>query len=434
MDKLILFPLSAQVSGEGHLVIGGCDTAELASTFGTPLYVFDEFTLRYRASEVLSAFGQRYSETSVAYASKAFLSPRLASLLNEEGLGLDVVSEGELTMAGLASFPMERVYFHGNNKSPHEIQMALGLGVGRIVVDNLYELDLLNKLAVEVGVEANILLRVTPGIDPHTHHHVATGISGSKFGFPLVVMDDAVTKAMTLPGIRLQGLHFHIGSSIYDPAIYGKAVEIIMDLAYRLRRRHSFELKELDVGGGFAVQYTLDEPAPMATAYADVICKRVKEKCDELGLPLPRLVVEPGRYIVGQAGVAIYTLGATKDIPHHLRYIFVDGGMGDNIRPALYGARYEAVLANKMNAPEDGEVAIAGRFCESGDVLIDRARLPVAEAGDILAVATCGAYCLPMASNYNLFPRPAVVLVGNGNARLMRRRENLEDITRLEVM
>lgn len=433
-DKHGVFPLTAKVNDQGHLAIGGCDVVELASAFGTPLYLFDEFTLRYRCREMVREFGQRYPDMLVAYASKAFLSRKLAALISEEGMGLDVVSEGELSVASSVSFPMDRVYFHGNNKSPHEILVALKERVGCIVVDNFHELTLLGRLASEAGIETSILLRVTPGVDPHTHRYIATGLSESKFGFPLSTADDAVGMAMALPGIRLRGFHFHIGSSIYEPAFYSHAIDIIIKLAARLGAKCNFELDELDVGGGFAVQYTRDEPAPPASAYAEVICNGVRDRCRELGLPLPRLVVEPGRYIVGQAGVAIYSVGATKDIPGVVRYIFVDGGMGDNIRPALYGARYEAVVANKMNEPESEEVRMAGRFCESGDILIDRTQLGAAESGDIVAVATCGAYCLPMASNYNLFPRPAVVLVRDGSASLMHRRESLDDLMRLEVM
>jgi diaminopimelate decarboxylase len=289
-------------------------------------------------------------------------------------------------------------------------------------------------MAKERGSTADILLRITPGVDPHTHKYIATGVLDSKFGFPLVSGEEALTQAMSASNLNLVGLHFHIGSSIFKVEPYQEAIGIILGFAAEMRRKHQFELRELDVGGGFAIQYTLDNPAPPISVYAEVIASGVIDKCQQLELPLPRLVIEPGRSIVGSAGVALYTVGVVKEIPGVRRYVSVDGGMTDNIRPALYGAKYEAVVADKMNGNEEGEVTIAGKFCESGDVLIRDIVLPSVAAGDIIAMPGCGAYCLSQASNYNASLKPPIVLVNRGRARLIRRRETFADLTRRDIV
>jgi diaminopimelate decarboxylase len=432
-DSLSLFPLTAEVNSQNHLAVGGCDSAELAAEFGTPLYIFDEFSLRSKCAEFKTEFGSRYPDTGVIYAAKAFINTALARLFNEEGLGLDVVSAGELHIAREAGFPLDRVYLHGNNKSAEEIKLALEWRVGRIVVDNLHELEVLSGLAGERGAKPDILLRLSPGVDPHTHRYIATGVIDTKFGFPMFGAGEAVARALA-SNLNLIGLHFHIGSLIPEVEPYQLAIERVLDLAGEMKKRHGFELKELDIGGGFAIQYTRDMPAPPVSAYAEAITTRVIAKCRELGLAPPRLIIEPGRALVGPAGVAIYTVGAIKEIPGVRCYVSVDGGMGDNIRPALYGARYEAVVANKMNEKDAGEVTIAGRFCESGDVLIKDISLPPLAAGDVIAVPASGAYCLPMASNYNASLRPAVVMVGEGKARLIRRRETFADLVRCDLI
>ena len=411
IPRLPLFPLTAEVNERGHLTIGGCDSMELADEFGTPLYVFDEFSLRSKCAEFKAEFGQRYPGTTVTYASKAFINKALALILKEEGLGLDIVSGGEMGIAHSIDFPMGRVYFHGNNKSAEEIRLALKWHIGRIVVDNFHELTMLSKIAGKRSPAPDILLRLSPGIDPHTHKYNTTGIVDSKFGFPFVKGDEAVATAMSAPNLNLVGLHFHLGSLIFEVEPYQKAIELILDFAAAMKHKYGFELRELDIGGGFAVQYTLDSPAPPISAYADVVASTVISKCRELKLSLPRLVIEPGRAIVGQSGVALYKVGVIKDIPGVRCYVSVDGGMGDNIRHALYGAKYEAIVANKALEKEAGEVTIAGKFCESGDILIRDIKLPPLSPGDIIALPDCGAYCLPMASNYNTAFRPAVVLV-----------------------
>jgi len=433
-SRLSLFPLTAEVDSQGHLIIGGCDTVGLAAEFGTPLYVFDEFSLRSKCAEFRAEFGQRYPDTTVIYACKAFISKALALIFMEEGLGLDVVSAGELSIAQSAGFPLDRVYFHGNNKSADEINMALSGRVGRIVVDNFYELEMLGEIAEEKGSKPDVLLRLAPGVDPHTHKYISTGNVDSKFGIPLASGEEAVIKAMSMSALNLVGLHFHLGSLIFEVEPYQQAVEFILGFAAEMRRKHGFELRELNVGGGFAVQYTQDSPAPPVSSYAEVIASNVVGKCRELGLALPRLIVEPGRAVVGQAGVALYKVGAIKDIPGIRRYVSIDGGMGDNIRPALYGAKQEAVVANNTTGKEAGVVTLAGKFCESGDILIWDIALPPVSAGDIIAVPGCGAYCIPQSSNYNASFKPAIVLVKESKARLIRRRETLADLSRCDLV
>ncbi|MDD5039142.1 MAG: diaminopimelate decarboxylase [Dehalococcoidales bacterium] len=434
ISRLCLFPSTAEVDDRGHLLIGGCDTVELAAEFGTPLYLFDEFSLRQKCAEFKTEFGRHYSDVTVIYACKAFINKALALLLNEEGLGIDVVSGGEMGIARSAGFPLEQAYFHGNNKSAVELRTALEWGVGRIVVDNFHELKMLDAIAKKKGCVPDILLRLTPGVDPHTHKYTITGNIDSKFGFPLVKGEEAVTEAMSLSNLNLIGLHFHIGSLIHEVEPYQQAIEFILNFANEMKQKHGFELKELDIGGGFAVQYTLDSPVPPISTYAEAFTASIISQCRKLRLALPRLVIEPGRSIVARAGVAIYEVGVVKEIPGVRCYVSVDGGMADNIRPALYGARQEAVLANRMKENEAGKFTIAGKFCESGDILIRDIDLPSVASGDILAVPDCGAYCLPEAMNYNASFKPAVVMVNKGKARLIRRRETLEDLTRCDLV
>jgi diaminopimelate decarboxylase len=415
-------------------MIGGCDTVELAGEFGTPLYLFDESTLRSKCNEFKTEFGRRYSDIAVIYACKAFINGVVALILMEEGLGLDVVSAGELGIARSVGFPLDRVYFHGSNKSAEEIKLGLDWHVGRIVVDNLHELTMLNEIAVGEGYTADILLRLSPGVDPHTHKYITTGVVDSKFGFPLFSGEEAVAQALAAPNLNLVGLHFHIGSLICEVEPYQEAIELVLNFAAEMKQKYNFELKELNVGGGFAIQYSLDSPAPPISIHAEAITTRVVRKCQELKLVLPRLIIEPGRAVVGQAGVALYKVGVVKDIPGVRCYVSVDGGMADNIRPALYGAKYEAVVANKVLEKEMGEVTVAGKFCESGDILVKDIALPSVSAGDIIAIPDCGAYCLPMASNYNASLRPAIVLVKEGKARLIRRRETLADLSGCDLV
>ncbi len=427
---LKLFPQTTQVE-KNHLFIGGCDAVALAGEFGTPLYVFDEATLRGKCAEYLKEFSQRYPNSLVIYACKAFINRALAQLFREEGLGLDVVSGGELAIAKSVDFSMERVYFNGNNKSRQELELAVGLGVGRIVVDNLYELSLLDEVAKEAGARTKILLRLSPGVDPHTHAHLTTGALDSKFGFPMAQAEEALTRAMSF--FELLGVHFHIGSQIFEISSFKQAIGIVLDFAAEMGSKYGFKLKELSTGGGLAIAYTEDSPAPTIGEFAEAITATLLERSEALGLEPPRLIVEPGRSIVGQAGVALYTVGAIKEIAGVRKYVSVDGGIADNIRPALYGAKYEAIVANKV-AGEKERVTVAGKFCQSGDILIQDIDLPKLAPGDIIAMPCCGAYCLPMASNYNASLKPAIVLVKDRKARLVRRRESYEDLMNCDII
>ena len=429
-----LFPQTADVNAEDHLVLGGCDTVELASEFGTPLYVFDEDTLRGMCKEFTYEFGSRYPNSKIVYASKAFINPALARLFNEEGLGLDVVSGGELATANAVDFPPEGIYFHGNNKSPQELQMALDTGVGRIVVDSFNELGTLNELARNLGTVQDIMLRISPSVDPHTHTHTTTGVLDSKFGFSVETghAEQAVHQAIDASNLDLVGLHFHLGSPIFELEPYSIAIDIVLTFASRLQTR-GLDLHEFSPGGGFAIGYVNTQLPPPIGDYAEVITSTVTTRCNDLGLGEPRLVIEPGRAIVGRAGVALYTVGTIKDIPAVRKYVSVDGGMGDNVRPALYDARYEAVMANRISHPPQETVTVAGKFCESGDLLIRDVALPVATPGDVVAIPSSGAYAPSMASNYNLNPRPAIVMVKDGSAWLIRRRETYQDLMLCDV-
>jgi len=435
-SELAPFPLTAEVNNQGHLVIGGCDVVDLANEFGTPLYLFDEQTLRHKCREFKGEFCKYYPDTLVIYASKAFLNKALALIFKEEGLGLDVVSGGELSIAHSVDFPLDKVYFHGNNKTPEELNLALDLGVGRIVVDNFYELELLNKLAKERGISQDILLRLTPGVDPHTHQYTTTGTIESKFGFPLATgqAEEAVNQALSASNLNLLGFHFHLGSPVSEVQPYELAIELILRFTQEMGKKFDLNLSEFDIGGGFAVPYTLDSKVPTIADYAGALTGKLNSLISGLGLSRPRLIIEPGRAIVGQAGVAIYKVGAIKEIPGVKKYVCVDGGMSDNIRPALYGAEYEALVANKALETERDMVTIAGKLCESGDILVKDINLAPAHSGDIMAIPVCGAYSIPLASNYNALPRPAIVMVKESRAHLIRRRETYQDLMNLDLI
>jgi len=434
--ELALFPLAAEVNNQGHLVIGGCDVVDLAEEFGTPLYLFDESTLRHKCREFKDEFCKYHPDTLVIYASKAFLNRALALIFKEEGLGLDVVSGGELSIAHSVDFSLDKVYFHGNNKTPEELNLALDLGVGRIVVDNFYELEILNGLVKERGISQNILLRLTPGVDPHTHQYTTTGTIESKFGFPLATgqAEEAVNQALSASNLNFLGFHFHLGSPVPEIQPYELAIEIVVRFAREMNRKFGFDLSEFDIGGGFAVPYTLDSKVPTIADYARAVTGKLNSLVSELGLSHPRLIMEPGRAIVGQAGVALYKVGVIKEIPGIKKYVCVDGGMSDNIRPALYGAKYEALVANKASEAEREVVTIAGKLCESGDILTNDINLASVHPGDIIAIPVCGAYSIPMASNYNVMPRPAIVMVKESRAHLIRRRETYQDLMNLDLI
>lgn len=430
-----IFPDTTTVNDQNHLVIGGCDIADLAAQYGTPLYLFDEATLRGQCAAYREAFRRRYEKSIVAYASKAYLNRALAQVFQQEGLGLDVVSAGELAIADSVGFPLDLVFFHGNNKGPDELRFALERGLGTFVVDNFFELETLDRIAGELGKTATIMLRVSPGVDPHTHHHTTTGILDSKFGFPIQTnaAESAVIQAQRAKNLDLTGLHIHLGSPIFELEPFQQGIRVTLDFAFHMRERHGLKLEQFSPGGGFAIQYVSESPAPGIEEYADAIVSTLLEELGRHHFPDPRLILEPGRSIVGRAGVAVYAVGASKDIPDVRKYVSVDGGMADNIRPAIYGSQYEAVVANHVEGGRQETVTIAGKYCESGDILIRDIALPVLAPGDLIAIPASGAYCLSMASNYNAALRPPIALVGNGQSRLIRRRETFEDLMRTDV-
>ncbi len=418
-----------------HLFFDGCDTVELARIYGTPLYVMSETLIRERLREVRTSFLERHRNTFAVYASKAFQTLEMCRIVESEGLGLDVVSGGELYAAKRAGFPMDKVFFHGNSKTVDELVMAVELGVGRVVVDNLDELKTLDGLARARGRRVPILFRLTPGVDSHTHEYVSTGQLDSKFGIPLdpTVRDEYIGAALAMKGVKLEGFHFHIGSQLLVRDSHLKAIEIVLGFMCGVKKDYGFEATDLNLGGGFGVRYTRqDEPESLA-GFTDAMVAAVEGGCARFGLARPRIIIEPGRWIVGEAGITLYTINSVKEIPGIKNYIGVDGGMPDNPRPALYGARYEAVLANSIDAERTELYTVAGKCCETGDILIRDISLPISEAGDILAVFTTGAYNHSMASNYNRLPRPAVVMTAAGRHRLSVRRETFEDLVAREL-
>lgn len=424
------------VNEQGHLEIGGCDTVELANEFGTPLYIMDEAHIRDICRQYYSSFVEGMENVEVIYASKAFSTLAMCRIIAEEGLGLDVVSGGELYTALQADFPTARIYFHGNNKSREELAMALNAGVGRIVVDNFHEMSILNELAEDLNQQVDILLRVTPGIEAHTHEYIQTGQIDSKFGFTLPngTADRALDLALSYSNLVVKGIHAHIGSQIFELDSFRHEVQIMINYLADIHERTGCLLQELNLGGGFGIYYASgDDPAKIED-YAKTVQSALEDACQVQKFPRPKVIVEPGRSIVGTAGTTLYTVGSIKEIPEVRKYVAVDGGMADNPRPALYQARYEAVLANRANEETVESVSVTGKCCESGDMLIWDIDLPKAISGDILAVSCTGAYNYSMSSNYNRLTRPGVVLVKDGHADVIVKRETHSDLLRNDVL
>lgn len=429
------FQGTMRVNGKGHLEIGGLDTVELAKEFGTPLYVYDVSLIRERARGFKQTFENLGITAQVAYASKAFSTIAMVQLAEEAGLSLDVVSAGELYTAMAASFPPERIHFHGNNKSKEELEMALKYKIGCIVVDNFYELELLDSICANLQMTAKILLRVTPGIEAHTHDYILTGQEDSKFGFDLQngQAERALIKALESPNMDLLGIHCHIGSQIFDTTGFILAAKKILEKLYDWKEAYSFEARVLNLGGGFGIRYTEeDQPLPAGQYVAEIIAE-VKKQVAYYSMNMPEIWIEPGRSLVGDAGTTLYKIGSRKEVPNVRQYVAIDGGMSDNIRPALYQAKYEAVLANRALGKTEEIVSIAGKCCESGDMLIWDLPLPKADSDDLLAVFCTGAYGYAMANNYNRLPRPPVVFAENGEAKLVVRRETYKDLIRLDL-
>lgn len=424
------------VSPDGHLTIGGCDTVALAAKYGTPAYVMDEENIRQNCRQFKASIDEYYDGNGlVLYASKAFSCKEIYRVVASEGLGADVVSGGELYTALKADFPADRIYFHGNNKTREELIMALDAGVHRIVVDNLTELAVLDKLAKEKGKVVDILFRIKPGIDAHTHAFIRTGQIDSKFGLALENGEamEAVREALSFQNVNLAGLHCHIGSQIHEIEPFELAAEVMLTFIKKIFDETGFLVKELNLGGGFGIKYTDEDRPQKYTAYMQRVSTVVKKKAAQFGLPVPFVLIEPGRSIVAPAGITLYTVGAVKEIAGVRNYVSIDGGMVDNPRYALYKSSYEVLVANRAADPKDYVATIAGRCCESGDLIQENARIQKPAPGDIVAVLATGAYNYSMASNYNRIPRPPVVFVKDGESRVVVKRESFEDLVQNDL-
>ncbi|MCJ1907328.1 diaminopimelate decarboxylase [Planococcus ruber] len=423
------------INEDGHLTIGGTDSVDLVKEYGTPLYVYDIQLFRDRAKAFQKTFEEAGIGYQVAYASKAFSTIAIYQVAAEEGLSLDVVSAGELYTAIKAGFPKRKIHFHGNNKSPEELRMAFEEGVGCIVVDNFYEIKAIKELSEKLRQPMNILLRVTPGIEAHTHDYITTGQEDSKFGFDLLngQADQAFQEVYQHEFLNLLGLHCHIGSQIFDTAAFRLAAEKLVGKMGQWKTEFAYTCPVLNLGGGFGIRYTEDDEPLEPSVYVKEMIETVKETTEAMDFPVPEIWIEPGRSLIGDAGTTLYTIGSTKEVPGIRKYAAVDGGMSDNIRPALYGAKYSSILANRAGEAAEEAYTIAGKCCESGDKLIDHAALPKIESGDILGVFCTGAYGYSMASNYNRIARPAVVFAENGEHQLVVRRENLDDLIKQDM-
>ncbi len=426
-----VLPITADVSDNGRLAIGTCDVRGLVEEFGSPLYVFDEATIRTISREFNESFRSLYAKTHIAYSSKAFSNPAVNQILEQEGLYLDVVTGGELAVALAGGFPGGKINFHGNNKTRTELEEAVASGIGRITIDSFHEISLLNEVAGVAEMQQRVLLRLSPSVDPHTHRLTSTGILDTKFGFSIETGDaeEAVRIAVQQPNLDLMGLHFHLGSPIFELEPYEEAIEYVCRFAAQMRDRYGLDMREFSPGGGMAIGYVRSNLPPRIGQYAETIVNALRRACEEHRFDEPLLVIEPGRSIIGRAGVAVYTVGGIKRIPEVRTYVSVDGGMGDNIRPALYDAAYEVMSVDDPLGEPGEEVTIAGKFCESGDLLAKNVSPPDLNTGDLIALPASGAYCVPMASNYNMQTRPAIVLITTlGEARPIRRRETYADL------
>lgn len=424
------------INENGHLMLGGCDAIKLAAQFGTPLYVMEEDTIRRVCKGYVDAIGNYKGGGKALFASKAFLNTAMCKIIDSEGMGLDVVSGGEIYVAINAGFDMKNVYFHGNNKTPADLKMAVEAGIGRVVIDSSSEIERLAEIAAEQGRVQDVSLRIKPGIEAHTHEYIKTGQVDSKFGFGI---DDgmglaAVKQILTHPSLNLVGMHCHIGSQIFELKPFRDVVDVMLSYMLSVKEQTGFMFSEINFGGGYGIHYTTEDKPLRPHEYVEAMLDELTKLSAQKGIDAPYFVIEPGRSIVGEAGTTLYTVGDIKTIPDIRTYVSVDGGMSDNPRPALYQAEYTCALAGKMNAPDETVVTIAGRICESGDMLIWNAKLPEAKAGDVLAVFSTGAYNYSMASNYNKLPHPAVVLVKDGKAELMVRRQSYEDLVKNDVI
>lgn len=420
----------------GNMIFDGCDVVDLAERFGTPLYVMSESEIRRRLGAIRGAFTDRYGDVRALYAGKAFLTMAMCAIVESEGFGLDVVSPGELYTALKAGFPMDRVYFHGNNKTEEDLEMALEVGVGRYVVDSRDELVLLGDLAKAMGKVASILFRLAPGVSGDTHRYIQTAHTDCKFGMPILGhgLRDCVAMAQASDSLDLLGFHFHVGSQLMENRAYLEALDVLGDVMAVLRDEQGFITRELNVGGGIGIPHSRGQGEVDLEDFLGGIVRKAELVCGERAMTRPTLVIEPGRWVAGPAGITLYRVGTVKDIPGVRTYVSVDGGMADNPRPSLYGAEYECVLANRMDEEADSVVTVAGRCCESGDILIKEASLPMPKRGDLVAVRNTGAYNFSMATGYNRLRRPAVVLIKDGEARCIVRRQSFDDLVAGELI
>jgi diaminopimelate decarboxylase len=417
-----------------NLYIGGCDMTELAKKYGTPLYVIDEDTLRSVCCDYKKAF-ERYPHTRMMYASKALCTTAISKLLDSEGFGFDTVSIGEIYTVLKAGISLDKVLFNGNNKTEEELDFAIKNGIGRISVDNFAEVDLISKVGGRYNKVIDVLLRITPGIECHTHEYIQTGQLDSKFGFDLSQIDDVITKIITEhQNVRIRGLHAHIGSQIFEPQCFHDEIEVLIKEISRVDEKFNIKLDELNIGGGLGVKYTEGDNPPSINEVADVIIDSLEKHTEIYGTEPPTLFLEPGRSIICTSGVTLYTIGSMKQVPNMTKYVTVDGGMADNPRPSMYQAEYVADVANDAEDREKEKVTIAGRFCESGDILIKDITLPKLETGDTLCVYNTGAYNYSMASNYNRVEKSAMVLVKDGKSDIIVYRETLDDLISHDVI
>ena len=434
MELGAVLPETAAVK-DGHLYIGGVDMVVLAHQQGTALYVFDEADLRHRMEQYRESFHARYANSDALYASKAFLNKEVLRIAKEEGMCLDVSGGGELACARAVDFPMERVYMHGNNKTPVELEEAIEAGVGCIVLDSRIELTRVNEIAGKAGVKQRVMMRITPGVEADTHEYIKTGCEDSKFGFTMLkdFAFNCVGDVLEAPNVELVGFHCHIGSQIFALHSFREAVQVMIDFIARVHEKYGYVAKELDMGGGLGIAYMADDKPSSIDEFAEATCSAVEKYCAEYGVPEPRLLVEPGRSLVAPAGVTLYTVGILKTLPGIRKFVAIDGGMSDNIRTALYDADYEAVIANKADQPRTEIVTLCGKHCESGDAVVLDGSLQHPEIGDIVCVFSTGAYCYTMSSTYNGQPRPAIVFVKDGQARVVTRRETYDDLMRRDL-
>lgn len=428
----LIKPITTKV--ERNLTIGGCDTVELVEKYGSPLYVIDEATLRAICNDFKNAF-KSYPHTRMMYASKALCTSAITKLLDSEGFGFDTVSIGEIYTVLNSGVSLSKVLFNGNNKTEEELDFAIKNDIGRISVDNFLEVKLISKIAGRYNKHVDVLLRITPGIECHTHEYIQTGQLDSKFGFDLSQLDEVIKDiTQNHNNITIRGLHAHIGSQIFEPQCFHDEIDVLIQEISRVEAKFGIKFDEINIGGGLGVKYTEKDKPPSVNEIADVIIASLEKHIEKYNIEPPTLYIEPGRSIISTSGVTLYTIGSMKQVPNMTKYVTVDGGMSDNPRPSMYQAEYCADVANKMNETQKEVVTIAGRFCESGDILIKDINLPIMETGDILCVYNTGAYNYSMASNYNRVEKPAMVLVNNAQSDIIIKRESLEDIIAHDVI